>query len=113
MPVGSYLNCSYYLFPFILLSQVLPFSSGPLFLGLLDSLKRYLHSAFEQNSWIDYPPDDYYEDMQELDEDSDSDYYDAQLVQNDDEKDDNHDEENDAYIIRPDESQKVYSFEVL
>ncbi|CAF1920770.1 unnamed protein product [Brassica napus] len=48
--------------------------------------------------------------MQELDEDSDSDYYDAQLVQNDDEKDDNHDEENDAYIIRPDESQKVYRF---
>lgn len=48
--------------------------------------------------------------MQELDEDSDSDYYDAQLVQNDDEKDDNHDEENDAYIIRPDKSQKIWEY---
>ncbi|KAF2587742.1 hypothetical protein F2Q68_00046769 [Brassica cretica] len=83
------------------------------FLKKLRFLRKRKYQEFEQNSWIDYPPDDYYEDMQVLDEDSDSDYYDAQLVQNDDEKDDNHDEENDAYIIRPDESQKVYRSVVL
>uniref|UniRef100_M4DVU9 Peptidase M16 N-terminal domain-containing protein n=1 Tax=Brassica campestris TaxID=3711 RepID=M4DVU9_BRACM len=111
--------------------------------GLLDSVKRFLHSAFcpsidlhsmgflyklrflrkrkyqefEQNNWMDYPPDDYYEDLQDHYDDSDSDYYDAQLVQYDDEEDGNHDEdndeENDAYIIRPDKSQKVYKSIVL
>lgn len=87
------------------------------FLYKLRFLRKRKYQEFEQNNWMDYPPDDYYEDLQDHYDDSDSDYYDAQLVQYDDEEDGNHDEdndeENDAYIIRPDKSKKVYKSIVL